>query len=115
MVGPPDPDMKGIIPNSFSHIFESIALISESTKKFLVHASYLEIYNENIRDLLSEDPSAHLNLREDPERGVYVDKLCKVSVKNADQMLQLMTQVDTVYVFCYYSRVIFIEWWVQPK
>ena len=90
MEGRSEPELRGIIPNSFSHIFETISL--EKTKKFLVHASYLEIYNENIRDLLGDDPHASLNLREDPDRGVYVDKLTKISVKDAVTIMELMTQ-----------------------
>ena len=41
------PDQRGLIPRSFEHIFESIS-VTERTK-FLVRASYLEIYNEDIR------------------------------------------------------------------
>jgi hypothetical protein len=37
-------------------------------KEFLVRASYLEIYNEDIRDLLSKSPEAKLELKESPER-----------------------------------------------
>ena len=40
--------------------------------KYLVHASYLEIYNEEIRDLLGDDIKKKLDLKEHPERGVYV-------------------------------------------
>lgn len=40
--------------------------------KFLIHASYLEIYNEEIRDLLGKDVKAKLELKEHPEKGVYV-------------------------------------------
>lgn len=40
--------------------------------KFLIHASYLEIYNEEIRDLLGKDSKAKLDLKEHPEKGVYV-------------------------------------------
>ncbi|NXH05200.1 KIF17 protein, partial [Loxia leucoptera] len=40
---------KGIIPRAFEHIFESVQC-AENTK-FLLRASYLEIYNEDIRDL----------------------------------------------------------------
>ena len=44
------PTQRGIIPRAFEHVFESITVTE--TAKFLVHASYLEIYNEEIRDLL---------------------------------------------------------------
>lgn len=38
--------------------------------------SYLEIYNENITDLLSSS-NAHLHIREDATRGTYVENLCE--------------------------------------
>ena len=40
--------------------------------KYLVRASYLEIYNEEIRDLLGKDAKARLELKEHPDKGVYV-------------------------------------------
>ncbi|XP_029947689.1 kinesin-like protein KIF17 [Salarias fasciatus] len=64
---------KGVIPRAFEHIFESIQC-AENTK-FLVRASYLEIYNEEIRDLLGSDTKQRLELKEHPERGVYVRDL----------------------------------------
>ena len=50
---PTDPSLKGIIPNCFEHIFGFIDGCTDGTK-FLVRCSYLEIYNEEIRDLLVE-------------------------------------------------------------
>ncbi|CAM9958619.1 unnamed protein product [Heterosigma akashiwo] len=56
MEGYPDPpELRGIIPNSFEHIFDKVALAGDD-QQWLVRASYLEIYNEEIRDLLSKDP-----------------------------------------------------------
>ena len=49
----------------------------QMTRKFLVQASYLEIYNEDVRDLLSSDARhdgidpSRLRLKEHPESGVY--------------------------------------------
>ena len=48
--------------------------------KYLVHASYLEIYNEEIRDLLGDDIKKKLDLKEHPERGVYVKVMLVVLV-----------------------------------
>jgi len=71
MQGVPDSvQHKGIIPRAFEHIFEAIE--TSDNVKYLVHASYLEIYNEEIRDLLGKDVKKRLELKEHPERGVYV-------------------------------------------
>lgn len=67
---PNPPTQRGIIPRSFEHIFEAID--SCENMKYLVHASYLEIYNEDIRDLLGKDVTKKLTLKEHPDRGVYV-------------------------------------------
>jgi kinesin family protein 3/17 len=55
---------------AFDHIFETVG-VAEGCK-FLIHASYLEIYNEEIRDLLGKDVKHKLDLKEHPEKGVYV-------------------------------------------
>ena len=47
MMGVTDPlENKGIIPRAFEHIFDEIAV--SGGVKFLVRASYLEIYNEEV-------------------------------------------------------------------
>ena len=42
-----DPDKQGVIPRSFEHIFKHIA--QSHDRQYLVRASYLEIYKEQIR------------------------------------------------------------------
>ena len=49
--------------------------------EFLVRASYLEIYNEDVRDLLSKQTTNKLELKETPESGVYVKDLTSYVVK----------------------------------
>jgi kinesin family protein 3/17 len=39
-------------------------------KKFLVRVSYIEIYNEEIRDLLSDDVKLKRDLKESPDKGL---------------------------------------------
>ncbi|XP_069681016.1 kinesin-like protein KIF3A isoform X2 [Periplaneta americana] len=84
------PELKGIIPNSFAHIFGSIAKAAER-KKFLVRVSHIEIYNEEIRDLLGKDQTAHLEVKERPDIGVYIRDLSGYVVNNADDMERIMT------------------------
>ena len=60
--------------------------------KYLVHASYLEIYNEEIRDLLGDDIKKKLDLKEHPERGVYVKDISLHPVANTAECEALMAK-----------------------
>ena len=62
-----------------------------SNTKFLVRCSYLEIYNEMVRDLLSKD-MATLELKEHPDKGVYVKDLSNCIVHNAEEVVRLMAK-----------------------
>ena len=85
MMGVEDPiENRGIIPRAFEHIFDQVA-VAERTK-FLVQASYLEIYNEDVRDLLGKDVKKRLELHEHPEKGVYVQGLSYHKVHVCDSM-----------------------------
>lgn len=88
-----DPVLRGVIPNSFEHIFIHIA--RTQNQQYLVRASYLEIYQEDIRDLLSKDQSKRLELKERPDTGVYVKDLqsfvCK-SVKEIEHVMNVGNQ-----------------------
>ena len=79
---------RGVIPRSFEHIFETID--SKENMKYLVHASYLEIYNEEIRDLLSRDSKEKLSLKEHPEKGYFVPDLSLHPVHNTTECEELM-------------------------
>ncbi|WCJ20338.1 kinesin 1 [Euphorbia peplus] len=58
MMGKPDaPDQKGLIPRSLEQIFQISQSLSAQGWKYKMQASMLEIYNENIRDLLSTNKS----------------------------------------------------------
>jgi hypothetical protein len=58
MMGEPNtPEGRGIIPNCFAHIFgaiEETRLDAQEETKYLVQCSYLEIYKEDVFDLLTE-------------------------------------------------------------
>ena len=79
-----DPELKGIIPNAFSHIFGYIKTEGES-KKFLVRCSFVEIYNEEVRDLLVNN-SKKLDIREDRNKGTFVRDLTYVTLKDTEDI-----------------------------
>jgi hypothetical protein len=63
---------------------------SAQGREFLIRCSYIEIYNEEIHDLLSGDVKEKYELKEDPNKGVYVKDLNKVIVKSVKEMEKLM-------------------------
>ena len=73
------PELRGIIPNTFEYIFKHIE--ESENKAFFVQASFLEIHNEEVHDLLGKNNQQKLELKEDPEKGPYVKGLTAYEVK----------------------------------
>ena len=92
------PELRGIIPNSFDHIFDHIQVASSGAQKteFLVRCSYLEIYNEEIRDLLAPptggQDATRLELHENPDQGVYVKDLSMITVDSVATIDRVMME-----------------------
>ena len=86
---PSDKELRGIIPNAFQQVFDHVAL-KESDETYLVRASYFEIYNEEIRDLLSSNPKVSLELKESIDSGVYVKNLTSKVVKSFSEIDRVM-------------------------
>ncbi|KAK6191357.1 hypothetical protein SNE40_003070 [Patella caerulea] len=83
-----DPELRGVIPNSFEQIFQHIS--RSQNQQYLVRASYLEIYQEDIRDLLSKDQSKRLDLKERPDTGIYVKDLSSFVTKSVKEIEHVM-------------------------
>mmetsp|Transcript_87412 Transcript_87412/g.155035 ORF Transcript_87412/g.155035 Transcript_87412/m.155035 type:complete len:784 (+) Transcript_87412:57-2408(+) len=90
MTGPQDgpPELQGLLPRAFSHIFTNIDTTKDT--KYLVRGSFLEIYNEEIRDLLSKNPKERCELKDSPNSGVYVKDLSAFVVKGVDEMEKVL-------------------------
>ncbi|CAM9956912.1 unnamed protein product, partial [Choristocarpus tenellus] len=65
---------RGIIPRAIEQVFGHIQRHASPRMRFLVRASYLQIYNEQISDLLKPERN-NLTIREDKRRGVFVEGL----------------------------------------
>ena len=88
-----DPDWMGVIPNSFAHIFQFVK--SSKDIEFLIRCSYLELYNEEIKDLLSNhkhghEPTPKCELKEDPQKGIYVKGLTDVVVESPEDLHKML-------------------------
>ena len=60
------------------------------TSNSSIRISFLEIYNETIRDLLVPT-SEILDLREDPVKGTSVSGLSEIEVDSAKEILKILT------------------------
>ena len=78
----------GIVHMAARDIFSNIQ--SQPNRMFLVRASFLEIYNEEVRDLLSTSTNT-LPIREDPRRGVFVQSQEEM-VTDFNSLLRLLFQ-----------------------
>ena len=83
-----DPGQRGVIPNSFDHIFSHIS--KSENQQYLVRASYLEIYLEDVRDLLAKDQTKALELKERPDTGIYVKDLSSFVCKSVSEIEHVM-------------------------
>ncbi|KAF9360551.1 NADH-ubiquinone oxidoreductase chain 1 [Mortierella sp. AD094] len=81
----------GITPRAVEDIFKYIR--ENSDREFLLRVSYLEIYNESIRDLLSPE-AIDLRIHEDRRRGVYVSPLKEEIVTTPSQVMRIIERGD---------------------
>ncbi|GMH52766.1 hypothetical protein TL16_g01302, partial [Triparma laevis f. inornata] len=68
---------------------------NSTTVEFMLTASYIEIYNEVIMDLLNPG-GKKLDIRESSEKGVYVQGVCEVVCSTADDIMKLVKQGGAV-------------------
>lgn len=80
---------KGIIQRTIEDIFYNIEQASNQNTKFIIRASYLQIYNEMISDLLKPEKK-NLQIREDKKKGIYVDNLTEWAVRSPVDLYALL-------------------------
>ncbi|KAJ3050350.1 kinesin-like protein Klp8 [Rhizophlyctis rosea] len=83
-------DQKGIIPRACDGLFSRIKSNKDPNLTFNVEVSYLEIYNEKVRDLINPNNKGNLRVREHPLLGPYVEDLTKLLVGSYDDIAGVM-------------------------
>ncbi|KAL2136392.1 hypothetical protein VTI74DRAFT_4036 [Chaetomium olivicolor] len=83
----------GIIPNICQDMFRRIGEMQQDKNlRCTVEVSYLEIYNERVRDLLNPANKGNLKVREHPSTGPYVEDLAKLVVGSFQEIEHLMDE-----------------------
>uniref|UniRef100_A0A7C9E5V3 Adenosinetriphosphatase n=1 Tax=Opuntia streptacantha TaxID=393608 RepID=A0A7C9E5V3_OPUST len=80
--------MRGITEYTVADIYDYIQRHEE--RAFVLKFSAMEIYNENVRDLLSSDNTS-LRILDDPEKGTIVEKLTEETVTDWNHLKKLMS------------------------
>ncbi|NXT65119.1 KIF12 protein, partial [Chaetops frenatus] len=86
---PASPALLGLMQRSFTCLLEHSRSRSSD---LLLSASYLEIYNEQVRDLLSPGPPCALPLRWSKTRGFYVENQLRVEFESLEAVVSLLLQ-----------------------
>uniref|UniRef100_A0A8D2D687 Kinesin family member 13A n=1 Tax=Sciurus vulgaris TaxID=55149 RepID=A0A8D2D687_SCIVU len=83
----------GLIPRLCCALFKRISLEQNESHTFKVEVSYMEIYNEKVRDLLDPKGSRQsLKVREHKVLGPYVDGLSQLAVTSFEDIESLMSE-----------------------
>ncbi|PNF18789.1 hypothetical protein B7P43_G01669 [Cryptotermes secundus] len=87
------PECQGLIPRICKTLFSRMAAGKEEGASYRTEVSYLEIYNERVKDLLQPSATNHsLRVREHPRRGPYVQGLSRHLVTDYSDIQELMVR-----------------------
>ncbi|KAI3364074.1 hypothetical protein L3Q82_010899, partial [Scortum barcoo] len=86
-------EQPGLIPRLCSSLFSRTVQEAQEGESFTVEVSYMEIYNEKVRDLLDPKGSRQaLRVREHNVFGPYVDGLSRLAVASYKDIESLMSE-----------------------
>ena len=85
---------KGLIPLTCSQLFTDATdkMAADADLSITVEVSYIEIYNEKVRDLLNPKNKGNLKVREHPSLGPYVEDLSRLAVATFADVEHLMDE-----------------------
>lgn len=84
-----DKILKGVTPRVTNTIFQHIESACENTE-FMVKVSILEIYMEQLRDLLDKNINKKLTIKTDKVKGTFVDNLVECYVSTEEEFQNLI-------------------------
>ena len=91
-------DQRGVLEMAAEDMFRKI--MQCENRDFLLRVSFVEIYNEAIRDLLSDSSDSSVQIREDPKKGVYCDAVETV-ITDYDSIIKALRRGNHQSKFMY--------------
>ncbi len=83
---------QGIIPRVIRHIFELVERkeLEDRNSTYKIQIQFLEIYGEDIKDLLDQTKTSRVTIRETPSGDVFVAGAHEEVVSSAEQMMKTL-------------------------
>ncbi|KXN71342.1 kinesin-domain-containing protein, partial [Conidiobolus coronatus NRRL 28638] len=75
----------GLIPRTLDHLLRTL---SQSGIEFSLKISMIELYNEEVTDLLTPSEAKPLHLYQDPQKGLIIPKLEEFPITSVDQAMK---------------------------
>ncbi|EGZ29497.1 hypothetical protein PHYSODRAFT_552798 [Phytophthora sojae] len=96
MQGSGNGQMRGIIPRAIEMILQECETLKQQGWSYVTKVSFLEIYNETLKDLLATRQSGDekLGIKKDAKGSVYVPGLTLVDVTATEQVETLMERAS---------------------
>jgi hypothetical protein len=66
-----DEKLRGMVPQAFYYVFAGVETHGQNME-FLVRGSFLEIYKDDVYDLLNSKMRSRMEVKESPDKGVFV-------------------------------------------
>jgi len=90
-----DPTLEGVIPRSVKDIFSHITDSQDS--EFMVKVSFMELYNEQLFDLLSSKPRREdtmVDIREDGNKGIKIPGLTETPITSVVEAMTMLEKAS---------------------
>ena len=93
-----EPELTGIIPRSFEYLIETVEKAKEKGWSYTLEAAYLEVYCEELRDLIAtgggNDHDKKLKIEGAGKKHVNVANLTRIEVESKHQILNLIKRAN---------------------
>jgi len=83
-MGDQNDEHRGLLPRAIEYLFQSLDT-APADVRHTVLVSYLEVYNEEVCDLLAKNPKERLKPKDDPLHGVYVEGMNRMVVRTPEE------------------------------
>lgn len=92
-------DLEGMIPRTVKHIFKAMEALKDKGWNYKLEASFLEIYNETIRDLLATPKEAksltyEIKLQDNKKNDIYVTNVKIIPVEDERKVHSLLNMAQ---------------------